>query len=93
MRICTIFIVLLVAGCVRSSVVPIGEDTYLLTRSEKTLGAASVREAAVEDAREYCASKGMNLEILGASEKPMVFLTSDPESEVTFKCIDESAEK
>ena len=82
-----IFIALFLAGCARSSIVPVGEDTYVISRAQKGFGTTAVREDALEEARNYCRAKGMSIEVLGVDEKEMVIFTADPEAQVSFKCI------
>ena len=82
-----ILIALFLVGCARSSVVPVGEDTYVLTRAQKGFGTTAVREQALEEAESYCNSKGMSIEVLGVGEREMVVFTADPEAQVSFKCI------
>lgn len=84
-----IFIALVLTGCARSSIVPVGEDTYVLSRAQKGFGTAAVREDALDEARSYCNSKGMSMELLGVDEKEMVVFTADPEAQVSFKCIND----
>lgn len=87
MKIYIIVIAIFLAGCARSSVVPVGEDTYVLSRAQKGFGTTAVREDALEEARNYCNSRGKSFELLGVDEKEMVIFTADPEAQVSFKCI------
>jgi hypothetical protein len=76
-------------GCAASSgVVPMGHDTYLISRSEKgfdTTG-SRVKADALREASDYCAKGGKSIEITKATEKDMVPFRSDAQAEVQFKC-------
>jgi len=80
-------LVVLLVGCARSSVIPVGDDIYVLSRAQKGFGTAAVREDALEEARLYCSSKGMAIEVLGVDVRKMVIVSADPEAQVSFKCI------
>jgi len=76
-------------GCARSSgVVPLGNDTYMISRSEKgfdTTG-SRVKADALKEANKYCAQKGKDLKIVKATEKDMVPFRSDAQAEIEFQC-------
>jgi hypothetical protein len=76
-------------GCAMSSgVVPAGNDSYLISRSEKgfdTTG-SRVKADAIREASEFCAKSGKSVEIINATEKDMVPFRSDAQAEVQFKC-------
>lgn len=82
---------LLITACASSSgVVPVGSETYMISRSEKgfdTTG-SRVKADALKEANEYCSSMGKTLEILKSTQKDMVPFKSDAQAEVEFKCID-----
>lgn len=82
-----ILAILFLVGCARSSVVPIGDETYVLTRAQKGFTTTAVREEALKEAHDHCAAKGKTTEILGVDVTEMIIYTADPEATVSFKCV------
>lgn len=83
-------IILLLSACANTSgVVPLGDDSYLISRSEKgfDVTGSAVKADAIKEANEYCKSKGKNIKILKATQKDMVPFKSDAQAEIEFKCI------
>jgi|SRR5450432_3052268 len=80
----------LVAGCASTSgVVPLGGDTYLISRSEKgfdTTG-SRVKADSLKEANQFCASKGKQLEVTKATDRDMVPFKSDAQAEIEFRCV------
>ena len=77
-----------VACASSSGVVPAGDETFLVSRSEKAFDATGsrVKAAAFREASEFCAKSGKSMEVIKASEKDMVPFRSDPQAEVHFRC-------
>jgi len=77
-------------GCGSTSgVVSMGNDVYMVARSEKgfnTTG-SKVKADALKEANQYCSSKGKTLEIVDASQNDMVPFKSDAQAEIHFKCV------
>ena len=87
-----LFVVLsaLLSACASTSgVVPLGGDTYLIARSEKSLSTTGsrVKADALKEANQYCAAAGKRLEVVKATDRDMVPFKSDPQAEVEFRCV------
>ena len=84
---------LLVAGCASNSgVVPIGKDTYMVSRQAATgfSGSGTLKADAFREANEFCESKGKFMQVLRTDEaKPPYVLANFPKAEVQFMCLDE----
>jgi len=84
-----IFILIVLTGCVRTSgVVPIGDDTYMISRSHKgvDLTGSMVKAEAIKEANQYCEEIGKELKIINATHKDMVPFKSDAQAEIEFQC-------
>ena len=81
---------LLASSCSSTSgVIPMGENKYLISRSEKgfnTTGSA-VKADAIREANIFCVGKNMTLKIIEQTKKDMVPFKSDAQAEITFTCI------
>ena len=79
------------SGCTTSSgVVPIGQDTYMISRTEKGFIGSSgkVKAEAFKEANSYCVSQGKKFQIVHTSQKDMVPYQSDASAEIQFMCLD-----
>ena len=79
----------LLAGCVHTSgVIPTGDGTFVISRSEKGFDKTGygVKANALKEATAYCAGQGKELQIVNAVQKDMVLMTSDAQAEVVFRC-------
>jgi hypothetical protein len=80
---------LLSACATTSGVVPLGNDTYLISRSEKgfdTTG-SRVKADALKEANKYCSSAGKKLNVAKTSARDMVPFKSDAQAEIEFNCV------
>ena len=90
----TISFILLLGGCVflpqSSGAVAVGEDEYLIARSNKGFDStgASVKLGAIKEANAFCDQQNRVSEIIEASQKDMVPFTSDAQAEIRFRCVD-----
>jgi hypothetical protein len=86
-----IFIYLVgLAGCVSSpDVVSIGQETYMISRSEKGFrgSAATVKANALIDANNFCAKQGKVMKVVKTVQKDMKPFRSDAAAEVYFQCL------
>ncbi|KZY80927.1 hypothetical protein A3741_18205, partial [Oleiphilus sp. HI0069] len=85
------FIVLLVSGCATSSgVIPIGIDTYLISRSQKGFDVVggSVKADVYKEAFAFCNNQNKHFQVVRVSQKDMVPFTSDAQAEIQFMCLD-----
>ena len=83
-------LMVVLAGCASSSgVVPIGSDTYSISRSNKSIdpSGAKVKADALIEANQYCADKGKQVELLKSDQKDMVLFSSDAQAEIEFRCV------
>lgn len=88
---CAVVAMLLTACASTSGVVPMGNNSYMISRSEKgfdTTG-SRVKAEALKEANEFCLSRNMKIEIVKSTQKDMVPFKSDAQSEVEFKCTSE----
>lgn len=87
-----VVIILLLSACASSSgVVPLGRETFMVSRSEKgfdTTG-SRVKADALKEANAYCSGNGKTIELVNSSEKDMMPFKSDAQAEVVFKCVAE----
>jgi hypothetical protein len=82
-------VVLVIYGCANTSgVVPLGGDTFLISRSEKgfDVTGSAVKADAIKEANTYCVSLGKSFQIVRVSQKDMVPFTSDAQAELEFQC-------
>lgn len=81
----------LLVGCASSSgVVPVGDNKYMISRSEKgfdTTG-SRVKMEAIKEANRYCSSKGKKVDLIEAKHKDMVPFKSDAQATIKFRCVD-----
>lgn len=90
MKIILGFAIIFLAGCATTSgVVPMGGDTYMISRSEKgfdTTG-SRVKADAYKEAYQFCVANGKKLEILKSTQKDMAPFRSDAQAEIEFRCL------
>ena len=85
-----VIFVLMASSCTSTSgVIPMGDNKYLISRSEKgfdTTGSA-VKADAIREANTFCVGKNMTLKVIEKTQKDMVPFKSDAQAEITFTCI------
>lgn len=84
------FLLLFVSACANTSgVVPLGDDSFLISRSEKgfDVTGSAVKADAIKEANKYCESKNEVIKIIKVTQKDMVPFKSDAQAEIEFKCI------
>jgi hypothetical protein len=83
--------VAVIAGCATNSgVMPLGPDTYLVTREAGTgfSGTASLKADAFREAGGYCAKQGKEFQVVSTSEsKPPFVFGNYLRAEVQFMCL------
>lgn len=85
-----LFSAVVLPGCSTSSgVVPIGQDTYLISRSHKsTRGSGTwVKGEALQEANEYCEKRGKVMKLVKTVERDMKPFRADASAEVYFKAL------
>lgn len=79
-------------GCAANSgVVPIGQDTYMVSRQAATgfSGSGTLKAEAFQEANQYCASQKKVLQVINTAEaSPPFILGNFPKAEVQFMCLD-----
>ena len=79
-------------GCASNSgVVPIGKDTYMVSRQAATgfSGSGDLKAKAFQEASRFCEKQGKKLQVVSTSEaRPPYILTNFPKAEVQFMCLD-----
>ncbi len=78
------------AGCAATSnVVPMGSDTYLMTKQAATgfPGLGNMKAEVITEANGHCSRAGKQLQVLNTSEsQPPFILGNYPRVEVQFAC-------
>ena len=81
-------------GCASNSgVVPIGKDTYMVSRQAATgfSGSGTLKAEALQEANQFCASQGKKLQVVSTNEaSPPYIFGNFPKAEVQFMCLDAS---
>ena len=81
---------ILLSGCAANSgVVPIGQNTYMVSIQAATglSGLGNLKADAINQAYQYCQEKGKDMNIIETKEsKPPFVLGNYPKVEIQFKC-------
>ena len=78
------------AAASKSSIVPLGNDTYSITRQAKTgfeRDTEHLKDLAKEDAAKFCESKGRQLKIVELTAKKPFFGTGYAKATIVFKAL------
>src|SRR5262249_46939356 len=80
------------AGCASNSgVVPIGQDTFMVSRQAATgfSGSGTLKAEAFQEANQYCSKLGKSLQVINTHEtSPPYILANFPKAEIQFMCLD-----
>ena len=91
-RLLLIVLCLGMVGCaINSGVVPMGQDTFMVSRQAATgfSGSGKLKAKALQEANEFCENQGKCLQVIHISEaKPPYIFTNFPKAEVHFMCLD-----
>ena len=83
---------ILLAGCASNSgVVPIGSDTYMVSRQAATgfSGSGTLKAEAFREANEFCLSQKKKMQVVSTAEaQPPYILANFPKAEIQFMCLD-----
>ena len=86
-----IFLSVLFVGCsTTSNIVPIGKDTFLISKEQTTgfQGLGTMKADIIGEANKYCSSQGKVMEIVSTSDsQPPFILGNYPRSEINFMCL------
>lgn len=92
MRASFLAVAVLVTGCASNSgVVPIGTDTYMVSRQAATgfSGSGTLKAEVFQEANQYCVGQHKKLQIVSTSEaQPPYVLGNFPKAEIQFMCLD-----
>ena len=84
--------VIFLAGCASNSgVLPIGQDTFMVSRQAATgfSGSGTLKAEAFQEASQYCAKLGKSLQVISTHEaSPPYIFGNFPKAEIQFMCLD-----
>jgi len=93
-KVLTLGMVLLLTGCATNSgVVPIGQNSYMVSRQAATgfSGSGKLKAEAFQEASEFCTKISKYLQVVNTEEaKPPFILGNYPKAEVQFRCLDKN---
>jgi len=82
---------LILSGCASNSgIIPIGKDTYMVSRQAATgfSGSGTLKAEAFQEASAYCTGRGRSLQVVNTQEaQPPFLLGNYPKAEVQFMCL------
>ena len=80
------------AGCASNSgVVPMGQDTFMVSRQAATgfSGSGNLKAEALQEANQFCINQGRMLKVTRAWEaSPPYIMANFPKAEIQFMCLD-----
>ena len=83
-------ITVILSGCASNSgVVPMGSDTFFVSRQAATgfSGAASLKAEVLQEANQHCQTQRKTMEVVMLTEaQPPFILGNYPKAEVQFRC-------
>ncbi len=84
-------ILLALTGCAANSgIIPIGRDTYMVTRQAATgfSGSGNLKAEAFQEANQYCITQNKALQVVNTTEAQPPFVFGNfPKAEVQFMCL------
>jgi hypothetical protein len=84
-------VVVALTGCASNSgIIPIGTDTYMVTRQAATgfSGSGVLKAEAFQEANAYCRAQGRSLQVVSTNEAQPPFVFGNyPKAEVQFMCL------
>jgi len=87
-------VVFVLIGCASNSgIVPMGNDTYMVSRQAATgfTGMGTLKAEAMREAYQQCQKSGKSVEVVETIDaKPPYILGNFPKTEIRFKCVKES---
>jgi hypothetical protein len=79
------------AGCASNSgIVPMGSDTYFVSKQAATgfSGMGTLKAEAIGEAGQFCSTKGKTVQIMAQNDaQPPFILGNFPKTEVAFRCV------
>lgn len=93
MKYLSIILVSILSGCASNSgVIPMGNDTYMVSRQAATgfSGMGTLKAEAMKEAYRQCQLTGKSVEVLETIDaKPPYIFGNFPKTEIRFKCVSE----
>ena len=84
--------IITLAGCASNSgIMPIGKDTFMVSRQAATgfSGSGTLKAEAFQEANGYCEELGKSLQVVRTNEAaPPYILGNFPKAEIQFMCLD-----
>jgi hypothetical protein len=91
MRVEAVAVIVLLTGCASNSgVMPIGQDTYMVSRQAASAfsGTGTLKAEAFQEATQYCTKVGKLMQVVSTQDaQPPYILGNFPKSEVQFMCL------
>ena len=91
MKITILALLSLLVGCAANSgVVPMGPDTYFVSRQAATgfSGSGTLKAEVLTEAGQYCISRKKTVQVVNTTEaKPPFIFGNFPKAEIQFKCM------
>jgi len=91
MKMVAVTVALLLSGCASNSgVMPIGQDTFMVSRQAATgfSGSGTLKAEAFQEATQYCTKQGQAMQVVNTFEaSPPYILGNFPKAEVQFMCL------
>lgn len=83
-----IFGAVFLAGCASSGVVPLGQDSYMVSRrgSGAWTSSSELKAMVFQEANDYCAKQGKKTQVIDSHQEGPG-LGHLPEADVQFKCV------
>ena len=92
MKIIFIAAAVFLTGCASNSgVIPIGQDTFMVSRQAATgfSGSGTLKAEAFQEASQYCTKLEKSLQVVSTYEaSPPYILANFPKAEIQFMCLD-----
>lgn len=89
-KITPLMFVILLVGCTSSGPVPMGKDTFMITKLDMGPGfhsGGSVKADIFREANEYCVSKGLQFQPISNRSDDKIIGFATRSAEVTFRCL------
>jgi hypothetical protein len=83
-----LLLILIIPGCAaKLSVIPIGPDTYMVSRQSVT-GLGNLEAEAFQEADEFCNSQNKQIRVVNTTESPSAYIWGKfPKVEIQFMCL------
>jgi hypothetical protein len=84
-------IAIMLAGCASTGVVPIGQDTFMISKQGAGgfVSVGSLKADIFQEASAYCISKKQTFQVVNTRDQPAGF-GRPPEAEVQFMCLNDN---